>query len=408
MGSAWLHEDMDDHTAARLGAWCRRHGDGLTATGIALFCVVAAAFGFNGVWDVFSVMPEEVSPWWTLATALPGTVLILFKRRAPMLTLLAASALFLIDVMTVGGLGPLIVLLDVLWTAVFLATPRARSMLLIALAVSVVLTFAAALLFTVATPAIAFLLAVQMGALLGTDYWWAVAVSQANELTELHRQRAEDAVLAADRDRAEAVRREREQMARELHDAVAGHVMAMAIRSEAALSTPPDETADRSALRAVRDAGLAAHAELRSMIAVLRQGGDELRPMLRLDDLEGIVEASRRAGLSIRLAREGDGAVGAAAEQAIVRVVREALANCVRHASGADVEVRVVANGGETMRVEVASRGGAPVSQHDYSGSGWGLSLLTERVRALGGTFSAGPTDSGWSVRAVLPIEVRA
>ena len=399
---------MDEHTAARLRAWCRRHGEGLTATGIALFCVLAAAFGFDGVWDVFSVMPEKLSSWWTLATALPGALLILVKRRMPMRTLLAASLLFLVDVVTVGGLGPLVVLLDVLWTTVFLAAPRTRNRLLIALVVVVALTFAAALLFTAATPAIAFLLAVQMGALLGTDYWWAVAVSQANELTELHRQRAEDAELAAERDRAEAVRREREQMARELHDAVAGHVMVMAIRSEAALSTPPDETADRSALRAVRDAGLAAHAELRSMIAVLRQGGDELRPMLRLADLEGIVETSRRAGLSVRLSRGGDGAVGAAAEQAIVRVVREALANCVRHASGAEVDVTVLANGGEDVRVDVTSRGGAPVSQRDYSGSGWGLSLLTERVRALGGTFSAGPTEGGWSVRAEFPVAVRA
>ncbi|WP_102193669.1 sensor histidine kinase [Microbacterium aurantiacum] len=399
---------MDDDTTVRLRAWCRRHGDGLTAAGIALFCVVAAALGFDGVWDVFSVMPDEVSSWWTLATALPGTLLILAKRRAPMLALLAASALFLVDVVTVGGLGPLVVLLDVLWTAVFLATRRTRNRMLVVLAIAVALTFAAALLFTEATPAIAFLLAVQMGALLGTDYWWAVAVSQANELTELHRQRAEDAVLAAERDRAEAVRREREQMARELHDAVAGHVMAMAIRSEAALSTPPDGAADRSALRAVRDAGLAAHAELRSMIAVLRQGGEEPRPMLRLDDLEGIVDTSRRAGLSVRLVREGDGAVGATAEQAIVRVVREALANCVRHASGAEVDVTVVANIGEAVHVQVASRGGSPVSQRDYSGNGWGLSLLTERVRALGGTFIAGPTDEGWSVRAELPAAVRA
>ena len=399
---------MDEHTAARLRMWCRRHGDGLTATGIALFCVLAAALGFDGVWDVFSVMPEKVSAWWTLATALPGTLLILVKRRAPMLTLLAASALFLIDVVTVGGLGPLVVLLDVLWTAVFLASPRTRNRVLVALIIAVALTFPAALLLTDATPAIAFLLAVQMGALLGTDYWWAVAVSQANELTELHRQRAEDAMMVAERDRIEAVRREREQMARELHDAVAGHVMAMAIRSEAALSTPPDEAADRSALRAVRDAGLAAHAELRSMIAVLRHGGDELRPSLRLDDLEGIVEAARRAGLSVRLTCDGDGAVAAAAEQAVVRVVREALANCVRHASGAEVEVLVVANGGETVRVDVASRGGAPVSQPDYSGSGWGLNMLTERVRALGGTFTAGPTDGGWSVRAELPVAVRA
>lgn len=399
---------MDEHTAARLRVWCRRHADGLTAAAIAVFCVLAAALGFDGVWDVFSVMSEPVSPWWTLVTALPATVLVLGKRRAPMLTLAAATALFVVDLVTVGGLGPLIVLLDVFWLAVVVARPRVRTRLLLAIAVATALTFVFALSFADATAAIALLLAVQMGAMLGTDYWWAVAVSQANELTELHRQRAEDAMRAADRDRDEAVRREREQMARELHDAVAGHVMAMAIRAEAALSTPPAEAADRSALRAVRDAGLAAHAELRSMIAVLRHGGDELVPMLRLDDLEQIVADGRRAGLDVKLHRQGDGAVSAAAEQAIVRVVREALANCVRHAAGAEVQVSVVANGGDEVRVSVESRGGEPVARAHYAGNGWGLSMLTERVSALGGSFFAGPIDGGWSVRAELPAEVHA
>ncbi len=54
----------------------------------------------------------------------------------------------------------------------------------------------------------------QFGAIFGTDYWWAVAVSQAHELAELHRQRAEDAAATAARDRVQAVQRERETMAR--------------------------------------------------------------------------------------------------------------------------------------------------------------------------------------------------
>ncbi|TFV57685.1 hypothetical protein E4P42_14935 [Mycobacterium sp. PS03-16] len=60
------------------------------------------------------------------------------------------------------------------------------------------------------------------------------------------------------------------------------------------------------------------------------------------------------------------------------------------------------------MRVQVDSRGGTPVSAAPVRGNGWGLDLLRERARALGGTVEAGPMDDGWSVRARIPVEVPA
>ncbi|CAH0249213.1 sensor histidine kinase [Microbacterium foliorum] len=393
---------MHEAKAERLREWYRTHRPAADALLITLFALLAAALGFMGVWSMFSLLPTDLSPWWTLATALPACVLVLTKHRAPMLSLVGATVVFAVDLLTIGGLGPLVVLLDVLWTAAFVASPRARSRLLAALALATVVLFAAALALSDTSIPVAFLVAVQFGAFVGTDYWWAVAVSQANELAELHRRRAEDGAIVAERDRAEAVRRERETMARELHDVVAGHVMAMAIRAEAALSTAPEQTADRAALRAVRDAGLDAHGALRSMISVLRRGDGELSPTPRLGDLLGVVDDAERAGLVIRFTQAELDAVDTATEQATVRVVREALANCIRHASGAEVEV-VIEEAGDGILVRVISRGGVALGSAAYSGGGWGLDMLRERVHALGGVFSAGPEADGWSVEARLP-----
>lgn len=382
--------------------WYRAHRRPVDALLIALLSVLAAFLGFSGIWSLFSLLPERPSPWWTLVTALPACLLVLSKHRAPWFSLAAATAIFAVDLFTVGGLGPLVVLLDVLWTAAFLAAPRARRRILIGIAISVVVLFAVALLRSEAAAPVAFLVAVQFGAFVGTDYWWAVAVSQANELAELQRQRADEAAAAAERDRAEAVRRERETMARELHDVVAGHVLVMAIRAEAALSMDADEEADRAALRAVRDAGLDAHGALRSMIAVLRRGDGELVPTPRLGDVEGLVADARRAGLRIRLSVDDVQEAGGTVEQAVVRIVREALSNGVRHASGAEVDV-VIEDRRGSVRVSVLSRGGRAVSTPAYPGGGWGLSMLEERVDALGGQFRAVPVTGGWEVEAVLP-----
>jgi signal transduction histidine kinase len=377
----------------------QRHRWVLDPIAMALLSVVFAALGFHGIWGPFSVAGSELSSWWALAFALPACALALAKRRRPLLVLALVSVLFIADILMIGGIGTLVVLLDVLWTAVFVAPPRTRRILSWLLIGAVIVLFVAALLTTGGEFPAAFVIALQFGAIFGTDYWWAVAVSQANELAELHRLCAEEVQRQAAQDRESAVRRERESMARELHDTIAGHVMAMAIRSEAALSIAPDERADRAALQAVRTAGLDAHTALRTMIAVLRDGESDLAVPLGPADWDRAVDGARRSGLAVHA---GEPPVGLTApvEQAVLRIVREALTNCERHAAGGAVEVRVDREPG-WVRVAIESRGGSPRAQ--ATGSGWGLSMLGERVRALEGTFSAGPIADGWSVRAAIP-----
>lgn len=398
---------MHEQVEGGFGAWYRRHRWWADPLGMAIFAVVMAAFGFRGIWGPFSLLQEPLSPWWALVLALPACALALFKRRLPVTVLVLVSLLFVADLLTVGGLGTLVVLLDVLWTAAFLADSRGRRMLLVLLGAATVVLFLCAWLLTDVSFPVAFLIGVQFGAIFGTDYWWAVAVSQAHELAELHRQRAEHAAAVAERDRVEAVQRERETMARELHDVVAGHVMAMAIRAEAALSTPPDPPRDREALQAVRDAGLDAHAALRSMISVLRRGEGSPASSPRWGDLEGIVQEAERAGLTVRLVADHVGDVGSALEQAVIRIVREALNNCIRHASGAEVDV-IIRRSGPEVRVEVRSRGGSPSGASTSADGGWGLQMLRERVAALGGAFIAGPVAGGWSVEGRIPTEAAA
>ncbi|MBL3687421.1 sensor histidine kinase [Leucobacter zeae] len=401
------------------------------ALGYALVAVLCAWLGISGLWTAFRLVPEYGSPWWTLAAALPAAALACAKRRAPLAGCVAAAALFAVDLAITGGIVPFIVLLDLLYAlTVSLDAVRRRRVLVVvgaATAAMTVLSYAATRDLRVTA-----LIGLQVGALLGTTYWYGTAVAQSRELVELHRRQAEDATRLAELDRITAVRGERERMARELHDVVAGHVAAVAIRSEAALADadprPGDgesgrgvEHAERAALRAVRDSSLDAHEALRAMIRVLRDGADGFVAPPGTDRLPAMIEEARRSGVRVVLSDRLDGQqLGDVVDQAVARVVHEGLANAVKHASGSDVDVVIAPDPAEAsgsassgpraraVRAEVRSRGGAPIARPELRGSGLGLVMLEERVRALGGDFAAGPSDDGWVVRARLPLQEEA
>lgn len=370
-----------------------------------LLAIVFAALGTSGLWDTFSLIGERGSSWYTLATAVPACGAVLLKQRAPGIGLALAGAIFVADILTFGGLVPLLVLLELMNAYLLTLNAEQRKSALAPL-VAVIAAFVIAALLLSGSVRTAMMVGLQFGALMGLAYWYANSIAQSRELVQLHRQRSEAAERLAVRDREAAVQSERDRMARELHDVVAGHIAAVAIRSEAALGLPRAESGDSaelSALRAVRDSSLEAHAALRSMIQVLRSGEAEFEASPGRSRLSELVDAANASGVRAELFDEITEELPASVDQTIGRVVQEGLANSVRHASGARVEVRLHAHP-DRFDASVVSRGGEALASPSLPGSGMGLELLRERVRVLGGTLHAGPEEDGvWAVRAELP-----
>lgn len=121
-----------------------------------------------------------------------------------------------------------------------------------------------------------------VGSFLGLMVIFAVPVFWAHEVRR-HRDRADAEHARADQERrlAElgrlaAVADERNRMARELHDVIAGQLSAIAIQSEAALTIPDaDEATLRRVLAEVRRGSVASLAEMRTMIGLLRTDAAE-------------------------------------------------------------------------------------------------------------------------------------
>jgi signal transduction histidine kinase len=200
--------------------------------------------------------------------------------------------------------------------------------------------------------------------------------------------------------------REREQLARELHDTVAHHVSAIIIRAQAGrVVAASDPGAAVDALSIIEAEGSRTLAEMRVMVAGLRE--DEAAAMAPQPGVADLERLARTTGdpLLVDVDLSGDlDDLGPSVGAALYRIAQESITNAVRHARAATrVDVRVTGDA-DCVRLTIRDDGeGGPTGL-----VGYGLVGMTERAALLGGSFEAGPgPDRGWTVEAVLPKAAR-
>lgn len=204
--------------------------------------------------------------------------------------------------------------------------------------------------------------------------------------------------------------RQRNELARELHDTVGHRVVAIAVQAQAgrALSAADPERA-LATLVTIEEEASRTLREMRALVGVLRDGTDaDLAPRWGVADIERLARPGGEV-LGVRVQVSGDvEAVDPAVSTALYMIAAEAVTNATRHASGAThVTVDVTASGRQ-VRLRVRDDGEASTAGPTPA-AGYGLRGMAERASLLGGTLRAGPDpDSGWSVDASLPLTVRA
>lgn len=212
----------------------------------------------------------------------------------------------------------------------------------------------------------------------------------------------------------EAVLGERLAIARDLHDLVSHGLGLITVRAAAtrhaasaaggAGDTAPSAAELLAALGDVEQISRDATLELRRMLRALR-GADEpvpLRPTESLEAVPDIVEATRRAGLTVELRSDPLPPVSPGVQLAVCAVVREGLANAARHAGATHAHVLLTSDDDGAVRVEVTDSGPAE-HWRPAPGAGHGVTGLRERVTTLGGTLEAGRWDAGYRLAARLP-----
>ena len=243
-------------------------------------------------------VPDEMGPKpFAAVMGILMTLPLVWRRRAPLASLVASMAVLLVWTLIAAPQGSLVPLLTTLALVFSLAVHASTRRAAAGLGVS-----AAILAVEVASTTNSFGDYVFVGAFL-VGSWLA------GRAVRVRQQRADelfDRTVRLEVEREEKVRaaaaNERARIARELHDVISHSVSVMVVQAGAAeqvLESDPDQT--RESLRSIQETGREARLELRRLLGLMRADGEEtgLAPQPGLAQLQTLVAQLRQSGLNV-------------------------------------------------------------------------------------------------------------
>jgi signal transduction histidine kinase len=225
----------------------------------------------------------------------------------------------------------------------------------------------------------------------------AVALENAR-LVEQQKQQAEQAAIAAERDR----------LAADLHDNLAQTLSFLNLKSDRVrelIETQHDETA-KAELAQMKAAIDATYGQVRAALTGLREAApnaDDLRT--RLEACVAEARAASSAQIDLNLKDASALALPRVAQTQAYHIVREALINARRHAQAQQVQINVARSNG--MAQIAISDDGCGFDPHDITGQQHlGLSIMRTRAERCGGSLEVkSARGRGTQIVARLPLE---
>jgi signal transduction histidine kinase len=198
-----------------------------------------------------------------------------------------------------------------------------------------------------------------------------------------------------------AVLDERRRVARDLHDGVAQELSFISSQMHWLIGEARQngDSTFRESSGLIMEAVQRALDESRGAISALSR---PLHEPLHLALAHTAEEVTGRLGAHLELELDDRVAVPPASEEALTRIMREAISNAVRHGQARTVTVQL--SNGNGIRLRVSDDGaGFDASQPQSKGS-YGLISMRERTEALGGSFKLSTEPGrGTSVEVLLP-----
>lgn len=378
-------------------AWSPSTQDRLIALGVFALGAALYLLGFYGFTDSATTHPLWLR--FALLSVLAGAELL--RRNHPVAALCIATPLFLADLALGASLPVWIIVADLVYAGVLYAGAQASRRICVATGI-VVLALASATVIITNEVRLGAYVGILALLILGSPVSWALSIREHKGRAEAEREKAQAQAVIAELDRRSAVAEERTTMARDLHDVIAGHLSAIALQSEAALSVEEDPARARAILRSIRENSVDALHEMRTMIDLLRSAEPQA-PTLppRLSDLPRLVALASAAGNDVTLSITVGSPLPRVVDHTAYRIAQEALTNALKHAPGAPVTLTVTDQGGR-LRMRVSNPCGEP--RTPKPGQPLGLANMRDRAHALGGKVEVAHTRQVWVLDVVLPL----
>lgn len=210
--------------------------------------------------------------------------------------------------------------------------------------------------------------------------------------------------VSQERANEQIVLRERERLARDLHDTVGHYMSAIAIQAQAGRSmAPSDPGAPLTALGVIETASRNALTEMRSILKTMRQDDTaQYQPAASLDDIRKLAENMNYPFAIAVHAPVDMPRVDGVLASTLYRLTQESITNAARHGREVTQLEVSISDVGNDVLLSIENDGAVVASGHT---PGFGLLGMRERVTLLGGQFEAGPVQAGgWRVRARIPL----
>ena len=417
--------------------------------------ITAAVVAFIGLISLelvrsFGTFDELSAPVWLqwLAT-ISGAVLLVWRRRWPLLVALLAATHMLV----VGIAMPMVMGQFPLQAAYFVAFlsavawARDRRAMLVVVGVIVVVMFAwLALQFAIgsaiqdvidgmegqdpsgwigAIPASVILTVIVNAVFFGGAFWGGQVLWRDARAKAMLEKQAATIAAQSEELRDQAITEERLRIARELHDVVAHHVSVIGVQAAAARRViARDADAATTALANIESSSREAVTSMRGLLGTLRQihavpdrdGDRQPEPSLeQLPDLVASAQSTTRSA-TYALVESDPGAaalIPSPIAHSIYRTAQEALTNTAKHSTATEVRV--------TVRVELGNGSGAGNGTSSYAeveiidngrprgeatlGTGLGQLGIRERAASHRAQAEIGPRPTGgYRVRVRYPM----
>lgn len=227
-------------------------------------------------------------------------------------------------------------------------------------------------------------------------------------------QRGWDLAIAEGREQdarvSEAVTRERDAMASEIHDGLGHRITLIAVQA-ARLSLDDTLSAGaRAELESIRANAAAASDEVGETVRLLGERTAGLTASLSGLDIEDVIERARAAGLQVHSTIDAgvETDISDYSRSALLRALQEALTNAAKHAPDAEVTVQTKADA-EWLQLRVSNslpEANQPsAATQAIAASGNGLIALRHRVEILGGELRI---DRGTGFALIVRLPRRA